>query len=295
MGADYAILLADVVGSTKLYERVGDSEASKLIFECVERMQQVAQNNGGVFVRSKGDDALCLFKDVEPAIATASEIVEQVMLGSVSVHAGLHWGTAVWRGDEVFGGAINTAARLADRANENEVLISETFVERLPKAHGVELRAMGQMVLRGAKEPHDVHALVMPNQDMLTRQIFPADAPGADSAQILKRATRVKLSMGDWNLEIAEGADVSIGRSRHCDLVIPTDVVSRVHASITVNHGIVEFADRSSGGSTVKFDNGGDFFLRRQSVSLLGSGQIMLGDAKKNGDLPEITFDVSRA
>ena len=41
MDAEYAILLADVVGSTKLYGRVGDKMASKLIFECVERMQRV--------------------------------------------------------------------------------------------------------------------------------------------------------------------------------------------------------------------------------------------------------------
>lgn len=294
MDAEYAILLADVVGSTKLYGRVGDKMASKLIFECVERMQQVARDNGGVFVRSKGDDALCLFEDVEVAVATARDIVEQGTIGSVSVHAGLHWGKVIRRGDEIFGGSINTAARLADRANENEVLISETIVERLPGSHGVELRAMGPMVLRGAKEPQDVYTLVIPSQDMLTRQIFTPGSQG-DAVQFQKMGTRVQLSMGDWNAEIKEGEDISIGRSRHCDLVIPADLVSRVHASITINHGIVEFSDRSSGGSTVQFRDGGDFLLRRQSVSLSGSGRIMLGDAKNERDLPEITFDVTQA
>ena len=96
-----AILIADVSGSTLLYERVGDEAASKLVHECVERMQQIAESNGGEFVRSKGDDILALFSDPLKALAASREILEYGTLGSVSAHAGLHWGMAVWHGSEL--------------------------------------------------------------------------------------------------------------------------------------------------------------------------------------------------
>lgn len=290
-GVDYAILLADVSGSTKIYERVGDEAASKLVFECVERMQRVAERNDGVFVRSKGDDVLCLFRDVQVAIATAGDIVEQGTLGAVSVHAGLHWGTIVWRGSETFGGSINIAARLAGRANENEVLISETIVERLPEAHDIELRPMGPMALRGAAEPLNVYALVVPSQDLLTRQIFRPTAD-YDDKRLSQKGTVVELSYADRKSRVTEGAELTVGRSPHCDLVIADDLVSRIHASISVRHGLAELTDRSSGGSTVRFKDGGDFYFHRQSAVLTGGGSIILGDSTTGRTLPEITFDV---
>ena len=95
MNEDCAILLADVSGSTPLYEQYGDEKASKMVFECVEEMQKIAERRSGEFVRSKGDDVLCLFNDADSALVTAKEILDMGEIGTVSVHAGLHWGSVV--------------------------------------------------------------------------------------------------------------------------------------------------------------------------------------------------------
>lgn len=293
MQIDRAIMIADVSGSTPLYEQYGDEEASKLLHECVEGMQKIASRNGGQFVRSKGDDVLCLFDDPITALSTVQEILEHGAIGSVSVHAGLHWGQVVWRGEDLFGVAINVAARLASRATDNEVLISESFRVNIPKTADIELRGMGTLSLKGLAEPMAVHALMADTHDDLTRQIVVPNS-AAVSANPIEADLLVALSCDDWTAAVAEGDEVTIGRSQHCNLVIPDSWISRVHASITVNHGLVEFTDRSAAGSTVAFGDDHGYFIRRQTMALTGSGTITLGDPSAGVTLPEIAFEISR-
>ena len=101
MRVERAILLADVSGSTALYRSHGDERASQLVFECVEGMQKIATIHGGEFVRSKGDDVLCLFASADSAIAAAGDMMIHGARGEVSLHAGLHWGLVVHRGTEI--------------------------------------------------------------------------------------------------------------------------------------------------------------------------------------------------
>jgi hypothetical protein len=287
-------MIADVSGSTPLYEQYGDEKASKLLFECVEGMQKIASDNKGQFVRSKGDDVLCLFDDPEQALETVQKILEHGALGSVSVHAGLHWGQVLWRNADLFGVAINIAARLASRATDNEVLISEAFRERIPQTAEIELRGMGTLTLKGMAEPMGVHALLAAAQDDLTRQIVTTDVPLL-SASREENGLYVQLSHSSWESSMSEGDEVTIGRSQHCDLVLSESWISRVHASISINHGLVEFTDRSAAGSTVAFGDDHGYFIRRQTMALTGTGKITLGDPALGGDLPEISFEISRS
>lgn len=293
MHVDRAIMIADVSGSTSLYQQYGDEKASKLLFECVKGMQKIASDNSGQFVRSKGDDVLCLFDDPAQALVTVQKILEHGALGSVSVHAGLHWGPVLWRNQDLFGVAINVAARLASRATDNEVLISEPFRKMMPPNLDVELRSMGTLSLKGMAEPLGVHALPVAAQDDLTRQILTTDIPILQAVRE-ENGLNVQLSHSGWESSIAEGDEVTIGRSQHCDLVLAESWVSRVHASISINHGLVEFTDRSAAGSTVAFGDDHGYFIRRQTMALTGAGTITLGDPALGGDLPEIAFEISR-
>ena len=221
MGEDRAILLADVSGSTPLYERFGDEKASKMVFECVEGMQAIANRRGGEFVRSKGDDVLCLFDDPHEALLAAQDILEHGALGSVSVHAGLHWGPVLWRGTELFGGAINIAARLSSKAKINEVLISGEFTKRIEEHPDVKLRPMGEITLRGTAAPLRVFALIAATKgkDGVTRVMAQATQVMLETRAVAK-GTVVRLSCSGWQGEACDGQDISIGRSLHSDLVV---------------------------------------------------------------------------
>lgn len=293
MHVDRAILIADVSGSTPLYQKYGDERASTLLHECVEGMQKIASDNAGQFVRSKGDDVLCLFDDAEQALVTVRKILEHGALGSLSVHAGLHWGQVLWRDKDLFGVAINIAARLASRATDNEVLISEPFRQQIPEDADIDLRGMGTLSLKGMAEPMAVHALPVAAQDDLTRQILMTDVPMLQTSRD-ENGLVVKLSHCGWENSMSEGDEVTIGRSQHCDLVISENWISRVHASIVINHGLVEFTDRSAAGSTVTFGDDHGYFIRRQTMALTGAGTITLGDQSMDRELPVIEFEITR-
>lgn len=292
MSIERAILLADVSGSTPLYQKHGDAEASRMVFECVEGMQRIATEQGGEFVRSKGDDVLCLFESADHAVATARAILEQGAKGEVSVHAGLHWGTVLYRGEELFGNAVNVAARLGSQAKENEVLISKELVDHASTAETTDLRSMGEITLRGTDAPTEIFAMLVENEDDGVTSLMSQSTLFNVQQRESVAKTTLRLSFQNWVQDVPEGHGLKIGRSTQCELVMPYAWVSRVHAAIDVRGGIVEFKDSSSAGSTLHIGAHPPFFIRRQTVALTGSGVVELGSEAAGEDRPRISFQV---
>ena len=294
MSLERAILLADVSGSTPLYRQHGDAEASRMVFECVEGMQRIATERGGDFVRSKGDDVLCLFESADQAVIAAKEILDHGAQGAVSVHAGLHWGTVLYRGNELFGDAVNVAARLSGQAKENEVLISKTLVDHVSNNGSTNLRSMGEITLRGTDVATEVFALLADSAeeaDGVTKMMAQPTFFNVQQKEKVARTT-LRLIHGDWAHTVPEGGQVRVGRSPQCDLVMPQAWVSREHAAISVRGGIVEFRDSSSAGSTLTIGDNPEFYIRRQTIALTGSGVIELGSNATGDTLPRISFAV---
>jgi len=73
-----AVLLADVVGSTPLYERIGDDAALQQISDCLDAIREVVARHGGDFIYSKGDDVLSLFESAEAALKAVCQISSQL-------------------------------------------------------------------------------------------------------------------------------------------------------------------------------------------------------------------------
>ncbi|MEO0381210.1 MAG: adenylate/guanylate cyclase domain-containing protein [Pseudomonadota bacterium] len=292
MRVERAILLADVSGSTALYRTHGDERASQLVFECVEGMQKIATIHGGEFVRSKGDDVLCLFESADTAIAAAGDMMTHGARGEVSLHAGLHWGLVVHRGTELFGDAINIAASLSSQAKENEVLMSRELVNYSKTTDRATLRSIGEHTLRGINMPTEIFALMAGGDDdggVTNFAAQPTMFQVQRKEQVAK--TAVRLSWMSWSQDIHEGNQITVGRSSACGLVVPEAWVSRVHAAISVRGGIVEFKDSSSAGTTLTIGTAPEFYICRQTVALTGAGTIALGGVA-SGDAPRISYQV---
>jgi len=296
MRVERAILLADVSGSTALYRKHGDEAASLLVHDCVAAMQVIAHRHGGEFVRSKGDDVLCLFEDANRAISAARDIITLGAKGEVSLHAGLHWGLVVQRGTELFGDAVNIAARLSGQAKDNELMVSRTCLDRAKHTNASDMRAMGDVTFRGIGMPIGTYALlaVVEDADAGEETQF-GSQPTMFNAQWAEQSARtsLRLTWADGARDIADGRQVRIGRSSQCELMMPQAWVSRVHAAISVRGGIVEYQDSSSAGTTLAIGDAPPFFVRRQTIALSGSGAIELGNGT-NPDAPRIIYEIMR-
>jgi adenylate cyclase len=72
---------------------------------------------------------------------------------------GLHAGDVIRDGDNVFGGAVNIAARVAGLAPVGEVLVSETVRALARTSAGVRFDDRGLHRLKGVEDPHRLHAI----------------------------------------------------------------------------------------------------------------------------------------
>ena len=156
-----AVLFADVTGSTPLFQALGDRAAFAAIQRYLEALRGTVARNGGVFVKSSGDNVLCWFPDATGAVYTAAEMMKVTDHGDLNVHAGLEWGTFVCVENDIFGDCVNTAARLCDLAKERQLLVGEACFQRLDPVDQAEFVNISAMRLRGRSEASRIYSLQM--------------------------------------------------------------------------------------------------------------------------------------
>jgi class 3 adenylate cyclase len=293
--SEVAILLVDITGSTPLYEAIGDAAAARQIGACLETLQSIITRQRGTFILSRGDDVLCTFAEPGAALQAAREMLSQAPTGQLAIHGGLHVGPVVRARGDIFGDAVNLTARLAALARPGEILISRSLVDRLPAAERSSLRLLDHMTFKGKSAPTEIYSLVPEDGAGRTEAVF-----GHGSGHTRTRYQRavpevsVTLRYGDCSRSCREQASLSIGRADDCDLVIGRSWVSRQHALVTVRRGKVQLEDRSSSGTYVSMRDGYEFFMRRETVVLTGSGTISPAVRPTDANAEVIHYDVVR-
>lgn len=293
-GVEVAVLLADVTGSTPLYETVGDAAAALRVRACLARMRDVVDRSGGSFVSSKGDDVLATFADPAAALAAAEKIMAAMPMDGLSVHAGLHFGTVIATAGDIFGDAVNLTARLASMANAGEVLVSGELVRRLPQAQAATLRRLSPMRCKGKALPVEVYA---PGEDTPLQTemlILPRDGSRGEVA-VRGGGVSIAVDFAGRRHVVGDGGSLTLGRAPENDVVVAKPWVSRQHATIAVAQGRVQLTDRSSYGSYVMDTLGGEFVALRETIVLTGSGRISLGSSVASAESGVISYEIRAA
>ena len=66
-----AVLFADIAGSTKMYDLLGDSRAKQLIDETLLELRAATARYRGRVVKTIGDEIMCVFADAERGMLAA--------------------------------------------------------------------------------------------------------------------------------------------------------------------------------------------------------------------------------
>ena len=281
-----AVLLADITGSTTLYEKAGDDAAARQIGQCIEWMKDIVEHGNGVFVAAKGDDVLATFEDVEPALVAIELILRSLDWGDLSIHAGLHFGPIIVTRDDIFGDTVNVTARLSSLANPGEVLMSGDFVAQLNLERAVSLKSLNAMRIKGKAEPIAVYSL---NSDtmMLQTELAPQFAPSPSVENMW-----VRLRFGDQETTLLEGSSVTVGRSPDNHFHILRPFVSRRHATLELVSGRMQLSDHSSFGSYLTVEGNVEIFTRRETLPILGSGHLSPGVSAQDPHAQLIHFEI---
>ena len=155
------ILFADIVDSTALTEHLGDTAFREKARELDGALRSAIRENGGTPIEGKllGDGVLAVFTSAREAIQAALACGAAGSHGGLPLRLGLHAGDVIREGDNVFGGAVNIAARIASLSAPGEVLVSETVRGLARTSAGVTFEDRGEHELKGVSEPQRLFAI----------------------------------------------------------------------------------------------------------------------------------------
>jgi class 3 adenylate cyclase len=142
------VLFTDIVGSTEHAARLGDERWRDVLRRHDELIRAELERWRGNEVKTVGDGFLATFDGPARAVRCAEAIVRGVESEGLKVRAGLHTGECELLDDDVGGIAVHIGARVADLADEGEVLVSST-VKELVVGSGLSFGERGTHELRG--------------------------------------------------------------------------------------------------------------------------------------------------
>jgi len=153
------VLFTDVEASTDLVTRRGDEAAQAILRAQRELVRSQVKRHSGHEVKSLGDGFMVAFASARRAVACAVGIQQALEQHNrqhpdrqVRVRIGLNTGEAIQEEADLFGEAVNAAARIAAKARGSQILLSETVRGVLGRAKDVELVDRGRFRLKGFPE-----------------------------------------------------------------------------------------------------------------------------------------------
>jgi len=157
-GAFRTVLFTDVEGSTALTQRLGDAKARAVLREHERIVREALRAHGGAEVKALGDGFMASFSSatgalecaiaMQRAFAAHNEAAEE----PIRVRIGLNAGEPIAEAEDLFGTAVNLAARIAAKAEGGEILASDV-VRQLVAGKGFLFADRGEVALRGFEEP----------------------------------------------------------------------------------------------------------------------------------------------
>ncbi len=153
------ILFADIVDSTALTERMGDEAFREKARQLDDALRAIIREADGTAIEGKllGDGVMSVFTSAKNAIDAALRFGEAGESVGLGLHTGIHAGDVIREGDNVFGGAVNIAARIAGESEAGEVLVSDTVRGLARTSAGVSFEDRGERELKGIEEPVRVY------------------------------------------------------------------------------------------------------------------------------------------
>ncbi|MBI3229385.1 MAG: adenylate/guanylate cyclase domain-containing protein, partial [Burkholderiales bacterium] len=231
-----AIVFADVCGSTAMYDHLGDVVAQRLMASCLGCLRTVVTQYGGRVIKTIGDELMCVFSTAQIGIQAACAMqmaVQQTQFeggNRMQIKVGCHFGPVIYDAGDVFGDTVNVAARVSSTARANQIMTSQIVVDSLPP----ELRSKAHRIMsaefKGKQTGFDIYIVAWNADDTDGTQIK-APPQVAQAAPIANASLTLRYRDQQFTVN-KDRSKISFGRSDACDIVIPSNLASRQHASV---------------------------------------------------------------
>ena len=277
------VLFADVSGSTRLYEKLGDKEALHAVERCLNRMTRATEQFKGRVIKTIGDEVMAVFDTAEAGMEAACSMQQKVddlppVRGiRMAIRVGFHFGPAIEEAKDVFGDTVNTASRMAGLAKAGQIITTADSVAALPALLQQSTREIDALAVKGKAEDVRVCEVLWQESDDLTMK-----SASVVAAPVAARLT-VRHGDDEMVLDASHSGAFSLGRDAACDIIINDRRASRTHARIERRRDKFVLIDQSTNGTYVTFHGEAEFALKREEVILRSKGSISFGHAFDDG------------
>ncbi|MBU0751664.1 MAG: adenylate/guanylate cyclase domain-containing protein [Gammaproteobacteria bacterium] len=286
------VLFADVAGSTRLYERLGDAEALHAVERCLNRVDRVVATYKGRVIKTIGDEIMAVFDSAEEGMQAACDMQQRVedlppVSGvKLSIRIGYHYGTAIEERNDVFGDTVNLAARMTSLAKGGQIITTGEAIDALPPLLRQSTREIDAIAIKGKAEVVRVCEVLWQEGDDLTMK-------SASIAPVAPPPLRLKLRHGNKEVTLdAAHPSATLGRDLASDVVIADPRASRSHAHIALRRDKFMLVDQSTNGTYVTFQGEAEFVLKREETFLRGRGRVSFGHAWSADKAEVLEFEI---
>ncbi len=282
---EVAIVFADVVGSTQLYEKFGDTKASETVASCLDIMKDATYQFNGTVIKTIGDEVMSTFESVDDAMGAAvmmqtriSEAGKKESGIPVSIRIGCHYGPVVQEQNDIFGAAVHTANRMTSQAKAKQIVVSGHTVEQMSPELRNQSRQIDVATVRGRLDEVALFELVWQPEEATSM------LPTIEWESKGRRVSKLLLNFRDSTVEVSDQRkSVNLGRADDNDVVVKGNLISRIHAKIEMRRGKFVLVDQSTNGTFLQNVQGHEVLVRRDSTELDDEGTIGLGRAEGPG------------
>ena len=232
-----SVLFGDLSGSTALALTLETEIYARMILDLHNLYDACVQRYGGTIVQLEGDGVLACFgypkageSDVRNAVRAALDITEGARLmaarvpeiGTLDAHCGVHTGRVLLQtnprsavGFSLFGTAVNIAAKLSDKAEAGQVLVSAASLGR-DKGH-FQLGNRRDVPVGGIGEPISVVQVTGVEDQHSISRTSPTDdvTPFTGrEAEFQRLSELLNLAMNGQQCAVAVVGQPGVGKTR---------------------------------------------------------------------------------
>jgi len=162
------IFFSDIKGYTTITESMGDIAGRIVVQRVNDIIIPAISTYHGHFIQTIGDAVMASFEDPCQAVRCSIHILQQLHQSNkgrpygdqVHIRIGMHLGKVIMDKGNLFGDAVNTAARIEPQAVTDGILISATLYEAVRHCQEFECRFAKNATMKGKSEPVDLYQVV---------------------------------------------------------------------------------------------------------------------------------------
>jgi class 3 adenylate cyclase len=274
-----AILFADISGSTRLYEALGNSDARQLVVRCIAMMTDRLATHRGTLIKTIGDEIMCTFPSAAAALRASCDMQEAVESGRpggltpMYIRVGFNYGEVLREANDVHGDVVNVAARITEVARARQILATQAAVDALPPDLQHKARHIRRASIKGRQAQLDLFRIAWRDDEGDSIRIGnPAHRKpdGLEELLVLRHHDQ-QCTVGERNVS------ATLGRDAGCSIVIRDAAALDRHAAVECQLGKFFISDRSASGTYIHFSGGDTVHIVGEDTMLRGSGAILLG------------------